>query len=184
MCSSSSPVVVDVNGNGIALTDAVGGVVFDLNGDGNARRVAWTSPASDDAILVLDRNGNSNIDDGTELFGDVTPQPYSLNPNGFLALAEFDKTQNGGNGDGRIDRNDGVFASLRLWQDANHNGVSEADELSSLASLNVEAIDLNYARSRKTDEYGNEFRYRAKVYDARDAKVSRWAWDVFLVSRE
>lgn len=184
MCSSASPVVIDVSGNGIALTDAAGGVDFDLNGDGIARRVAWTSRTSDDAMLVLDRNGNGKIDDGSELFGDVTSQPYSLNPNGFLALAEFDEPQNGGNADGRIDRNDAVFTSSRLWQDANHNGVSEGAELRSLASLNVEAIDLDYARSRKTDEYGNEFRYRAKVYDNRGAGVSRWAWDVFLVSTQ
>jgi hypothetical protein len=116
------------------------------------------------------------------LFGNVTPQPVSGSRNGFLALAEYDKRANGGNDDRTINSSDEIYASLRLWQDANHDGLSQPEELRPLPALQVAGIELGYREARRRDRYGNEFRYRAKVSGAEGTRLGRWAYDVLLVS--
>jgi hypothetical protein len=178
-----SPIIIDISGNGYNLTNFENGVRFDLYPDGRKEQISWTRAGSDDAFLVLDRDYNGTIDNGKEMFGNFTPQGASDSPNGFIALAEYDKAGAGGNEDGIINDKDLIFWSLRLWQDVNHNGVSEQSELRTLSDLGIIAIHLDHKESKRKDRHGNVFRYRAKVDSARHLNVGRWAWDVFFVGR-
>lgn len=174
-CLTETPVIIDVTGNGFALTDKAGGVLFDLDGDGTKEQRAWTRADSDDVFLVLDRNGNGVIDGPGELFGNRTPQPApppNVHPNGFRALALLDS-----NGDGKVNNSDSEFPNLRLWQDTNHDGVSQSNELLSLPLAGVTAVETSYKEAKKDDAFGNHFAFRAKVYGT---STSRWAWDVYL----
>ena len=180
-CCGSTPILIDVAGDGFSLTNAYDGVNFDMGGDGRREPIAWTSAGTDDAWLVLDRNGNGLIDSAKEMFGNFTEQTQGSVPaNGFLALAEFDKVSKGGNQDGLIRKSDSAFKDLRLWQDVNKNGISEASELRSLEQLGLKTIELDYEDSKRTDQHGNQFKYRAKVKDTNDAQMGRWAFDIIL----
>lgn len=179
-CAENDPIVVSLGDHRYRLTDRAGGVEFDLGDNGVSTSVPWTHPDSDEAFLFLDRNENGTIDNGSELFGDVTPQHSSDEPNGFLALAVFDDVLSGGTEDGRISAADAIFPRLGLWRDANHNGVSEPSELMTLAEAGLDWIDLDYKTSERVDRYGNRFRFRAQSGWA-SGRV-RTIWNVYLVA--
>lgn len=176
-----SPIIFDLSGNGFSLTDAAHGVLFDISDTGVPIQIGWTAKGAANAFLCLP-DSNGMCDDGKDLFGNWTPQPPSNNPNGFAALAVYDQPTNGGNGDGVIDARDAIFSSLRLWIDANHDGISQPNELYTLPALGVTSISLNYKWDQRTDQYGNVFRYRAQVNPGDPASVGRVAYDVYFVT--
>jgi Ca2+-binding RTX toxin-like protein len=135
---SRDPLVLDLDGDGIETTGITGNspTLFDHDADGTRTGTGWIKP--DDGLVVLDRNGNGLIDSGRELFGDETLLPNgSKAPDGYAALAQHDA-----NGDGRISSADAVYSQLRIWQDANQDGISQAGELRTLADLGIASIGL------------------------------------------
>ena len=176
--TEGSPIVIDADRGGFRFTDLSGGVRFDLDGDGAAEAISWLAPGSNDAWLALDRDGDGSIGSGAELFGNFTPQPPTDAPHGYLALAVFDTPAEGGDGDGAITAADAVFDALRLWIDADHDGVSQPGELHPLAAAGVRALDLGFVESRRRDPHGNQLRYTSRVDLHRGTTQ---ATDVFLL---
>jgi hypothetical protein len=133
------PLVLDLDGDGIETTTVQGGsvILFDHDADGIKTGTGWVKP--DDGWLVLDRNGNGSIDTGRELFGvDTLKNNGQFASDGFDALKDQDA-----NHDGKIDAADSVFANLRIWRDLNQDGISQSNELSTLASNSITAIGVN-----------------------------------------
>jgi Ca2+-binding RTX toxin-like protein len=130
------PIVVDLDGDGLELRAADGQVLFDHDADGVRTGTGWVRP--DDALLVWDRNGNGQIDNGRELFGeDFVKSNGQLAIDGFDALADVDT-----NTDGTFSNLDAEFGSVRLWRDVNQNGLADAGELSALVTAGIAGFSV------------------------------------------
>ena len=160
---NTSPILIDAKGEAFHRTARLKRELCSTSrGTGHPIQIAWTSAGSHNAFLSLP-GPDGLVHNGKELFGNFTPQPQSAHPNGFLALAEYDKPENGGNKNGMIDDKDTVFSQLRLWIDANHDGVCQPEELHRLQEFGIYSLALNFRESRRKDEFGNLFRYKAQV---------------------
>jgi Ca2+-binding RTX toxin-like protein len=135
------PLVLDLDGDGLELSAASGNTLFDHNADGIKTGTGWAKP--DDGFLVRDLNNNGLIDTGRELFGvDTIKSNGALATQGFDALKDLDS-----NNDGFITSADAAFGELKVWQDTNQDGISQASELKTLAQLNITSIGVNGSTS-------------------------------------
>ncbi|MEZ5690848.1 MAG: tandem-95 repeat protein [Rickettsiales bacterium] len=135
------PLIIDKNGDGVALDSfQTSAALFDLNEDGTLENTGWTQANSDDSFLVIDKNSNGNIDDISEMFGN---QSIS----GFSELKTYDS-----NNDNLINSQDTQFNLLKLWNDANANGIVDAGELTTLTENNITEISLNKYSKQKIIE--------------------------------
>jgi Divergent InlB B-repeat domain len=177
-----SPIVINFGGGEYDLTGANDPVLFDIAATGAARKIGWTGGGADEAFLWLDRNHDGRVNDGAELFGNATRLNSGLRAsNGFAALRELDE-----NRDGIIDPGDAIWPQLRLWRDANHDGVSQANEISNVASSSITAIGLNDHWTGRRDRFGNLFAYEAPVWMRRPGgpPTPRPLYDIFFVPVE
>lgn len=148
-----SPMVLDLGGDGIRPSSLERGTQFDLDGSGLVQ-TAWMT--GDDALLSFDRNGNGRIDDGNELFGEARDLDGRLSEDGFSALALLDQRRHGGNEDGAVGPGDALWKKLRLWTDRNRDGLSQPDELRTLARAGVARLSLAHTfDATAMDAHGN-----------------------------
>ncbi|ALR09337.2 hemolysin [Xylella fastidiosa] len=149
------PLVLDLDGDGIETVAAGKNILFDHDGDGITHASGWIK--SDDGLLVLDRNGNGRIDNGSELFGaDTVLANGHKATSGFEALRDLDS-----NGDGLFDAADARFTDVRVWRDLNQDGQSQANELFTLSNLGIASITLTPTDTQRVN-LGN-----GNVMDAR-----------------
>ena len=176
------PLAIDLDRDGIetlGIPASGSPVLFDHNGDGVRTGTGWLRP--DDAWLVRDLDGNGTIDAGRELFGVDTAitvtefaggTPVSVTRNartGFEALRALDD-----NRDNSFTATDAAWNQVQLWRDLNGDGISQAGELSTLASQGIIGIGLNETTSTTDLGNGNQVTGTAVVRRASgpDATVS------------
>ncbi|WP_419763923.1 MAG: hypothetical protein ACNI28_08990 [Arcobacter sp.] len=111
---------------------------FDINSDGNEKELPLLKDGN--GFLVLDKNANGTIDDGSELFGPSTND-------GFGELSEYDS-----DGNNWIDENDSIFKDLRVWT----KDESGSESLIALGQTGIGALylgdvgaDMAYNKSAK-----------------------------------
>lgn len=172
------PLIVQTGDGPWELTSVTDGVTFDLNADGVAERTGWTAAESSLAFLALDLDRNERIDDARELFGGHTRLPDGTNAsNGFEALLQYDN-----NADGVIDAGDPIWQLMLLWNDANHDGMSQPWELQPIAASDILTLETSYDSLNRTDPSGNMFRFKSKLRRASGA--ARPYYDVYFKTHE
>jgi hypothetical protein len=140
----TSPIVLDLNGDGIQTVATEQGVQFDIAADGTKQSIGWVD--KHDALLVRDINHDGQINNGTELFGSNTVLKNGEKAgDGWAAMAEMDT-----NGDGKVDVKDANFAELKVWVDTNGDGVTDAGELRGLLDAGIQSIDVSHVSSNNT----------------------------------
>ncbi|MBS7671670.1 tandem-95 repeat protein [Croceicoccus gelatinilyticus] len=128
-----SPIVLDLDGNGIGLQHrSRTSARFDMDGNGVRDDTGWLSAG--DAFLVIDRNNDGLITHASELsLASELPDAQSA----LAGLAALDSNE-----DGKIDASDARFNELRLWVDANSDGITDAGELRTLEEIGIASLDL------------------------------------------
>jgi len=164
---TASPLIIKTVSDdraGFQLTSVINGILFDILGEraqpyAHAKQqISWIKKASYMFLVLPDEHGEVNGID--QMFGNDTKGPDGdFADNGYEALAKYDL-----NHDGVIDQNDAIYSKLRLWSDANLDGVAQSSELISLEEAGIVSIDLHYDNNYyERDKYGNETKMKSVV---------------------
>ncbi len=152
----NSPVVIDLDGDGIELAPMdQNQTFFDFDDDGYLERTAWVG--ADDGLLMFDLNNDGQISTAKEIALAQWAEDEQLSD--MEALARFFDV----NGDGKLDvndqtfgadhelvlrgvvnANDNVWDSFKVWQDLDADAEIDEGELKTLAELNISEFTLSY----------------------------------------
>lgn len=166
----TSPIVLDLNGDGVSLiNNRDTRVSFDWDGDGLRNQTGWVG--RDDGFLVFDRDGNGLVSNGGELTftGDRPGAKSDLD-----GLRAFDS-----NGDGQFSSDDEKFSEFHVWRDANANGRSDAGEMLSLEDAGVAAINLTGEAVNRSWNWGDNMTINNGSYTRTDGTTAAFG-DVAL----
>lgn len=110
---------------------------FDVDGDGAVDRTEWLKEGGGDGFLVFDQDGDGTIN-GRELMNET-----SLSGEQNAYKSGWDKTRDlfDKNADGILEGDE--LKDLKIWKDANGDGVTDAGELLTLAELGIVKVDTN-----------------------------------------
>lgn len=146
------PLLLDLSGDGVHMTDIRDGVLFDMDHSGTLRRSGWAD--SKTGMLVID-DGSGQITNVSQMFseyyggkagtgGGAGETPFS---DGFAALTSEDD-----NRDGVINAHDAIWSKLRVWVDGSHDAKTDAGELKTLSELGITQINLRATDKKETRE--------------------------------
>ncbi|MDX1693963.1 MAG: hypothetical protein R3208_09370 [Ketobacteraceae bacterium] len=135
----TDPLIIHLQGDINHLSSSV--FRFDIDSDGEKENLTFAGSGS--GFLVLDKNQDGKINNGSELFG---PQ----SGNGFQDLAEHDE-----DGNGFIDAGDSVYGKLQVWTRDEHGN----DRLTDLETAGIAAIGTQSGESPFSlrDHYHNDY---------------------------
>lgn len=156
--------VIDLEGDGLRLSDAYYPVSFDTDGDGGAELTSWTAQAQNEAFLWLDLDNDGRVDHGGELVGSAMAIPGGgPDDDAFAALRALDRISLGGNDDGMLSAGDRAWRELRLWVDSDHDGESDPPEIFEPGDWGLRAISLAFETAFDLDGGLNLLRRRARI---------------------
>ena len=157
--SLGTPIILDLDGDGVETISKANGTQFDIDADGDLDTTGWVG--ADDALLVRDINEDGVISNASELFGEeMIKADGTKASDGYDALREYDS-----NADGVINADDENFDQLKIWQDSNENGITDAGELKTLSEAGIVEINTSTITSTET-QFGNELRLKSDYTNA------------------
>lgn len=181
------PLALDLDNDGIETIaiNPTAPILFDHNGDGAPSATGWLK--GDDGWLVNDLDQDGKITSGKELLGvdtDITVGGVTRKATtGFEALRALDSHQDG-DGKNLFDSRDAAFSQLRIWQDKNQNGVTDAGELSTLSALGIVSIQLQETATNINLGGGNSVTGKALVTRRVGTSTSTSEVDSVLVTND